>query len=366
MKPSARYFLFSGFGFITLFFAFYLSASIFQLTPHGAALASPTSNSVTVTGTVPGCGDGAIQTGESCDGFNLNNQSCFTLGFFGGSLSCNANCTFNTAQCLLTPPPPPPPPGGGGGVGRPPVAPTQVVFSGRAFPRSTVTILKDAQVAATTIADSNANFKVTLSGLLAGSYIFSVYAEDNRGIRSSLLTFHTSVAAGTTVEIGGIFIAPSIAVDKREVRRGDNIAIFGQSAPRSEITIRVNSAEEFYVKTNADRDGIYLYNFDTTPMDMGQHHARSKSALAGAISAFGKAVGFTVGMRNVPWAAAPMFLKGDLNNDGRVNLIDFSIAAYWYKRPIGAEFVAREIERLNGDGRVDLIDFSIMAFYWTG
>jgi hypothetical protein len=42
-------------------------------------------------------------------------------------------------------------------------------------------------------------------------------------------------------------------------------------------------------------------------------------------------------------------------------LIDFSIAAYWYKRPSVPENVD-----INSDGKVDLIDFSIMAFHWTG
>ena len=58
--------------------------------------------------------------------------------------------------------------------------------------------------------------------------------------------------------------------------------------------------------------------------------------------------------------------RADLNCDKRVNLVDFSIAAYWYKRTISAEFAVKEKERLNGDGKVDLVDFSIMAFYWTG
>src|SRR3989344_2850688 len=78
--------------------------------------------------------------------------------------------------------------GGGGGGGGSSTASTGVTFSGRAYPRSTVTVLKDAQVAATTVAGADAGFKVSLSGLSSGSYIFSVYAEDNRGERSSLAT----------------------------------------------------------------------------------------------------------------------------------------------------------------------------------
>jgi hypothetical protein len=41
--------------------------------------------------------------------------------------------------------------------------------------------------------------------------------------------------------------------------------------------------------------------------------------------------------------------------------VDFSVVAYWYKRtgpPANVD--------LNKDGRVDLIDFSIMAYNWTG
>jgi hypothetical protein len=262
---------------------------------------------------------------------------------------------------------PPPPPGGGGGGGGYVVPVTSVIFTGRAYPKSTVTLLKDAQVAATTIADANANFSISLSGLSAGNYIFSVYSEDGKGIRSSLLTFPISVTSGATTTVSGIFTAPTIAVDKSEVKRGDNIAIFGQSAPNSEITIAVNSDEEFFAKTPADKDGVYLYNFDTSPLAMEQHFTRSKSAYNGEISSFSNAVSFLVGTKNV-FAGLPQKCpaKADLNNDCRVNLVDFSIAAYWYKRPLSADFKLKEKAQLSGDGKVDLVDFSIMAYYWTG
>ena len=96
-----------------------------------------------------------------------------------------------------------------------------------------VTLLKDAQIAATTIAGTDAKFQINISNLSGGNYIFSVYSEDKKGLRSSLLTFPVSVTSGATTNISGIFIAPTIATDKSDVRRGDNIAIFGQSIPSS-------------------------------------------------------------------------------------------------------------------------------------
>jgi len=299
-------------------------------------------------GTSPVCGNGVVESGEQCDAGG-SNGAC--------PAACSASCTTNSCGGG----------GGGGGGNGNVVLVTSAIFNGRAYPKSTVTLLKDAQIAATTIAGADANFQITLTGLSGGNYIFSVYSEDSKGNRSSLLTFPVSVTSGATTQVSGIFIAPTIAVDKSEVKRGDNVAIFGQSVPNSEITISVNSDEEFFNKIKADAGGAYLYNFDTSVLETGQHFTKSKAAEDGAISSYSKAISFLVGTKSVlakPSTTAPA--KGDLNADGRVNLVDFSIAAYWYKRPLSATFKPTEVERLNGDGKINLIDFSIMAFYWTG
>ncbi len=257
--------------------------------------------------------------------------------------------------------------GGGGGGGGGPLVSTSVNFSGKAYPRSTVTLLKDAQVAATTVAGADANFQISLTNLSSGNYIFSVYSEDKDGRRSSLLSFPVSVTSGATTNVTGIFIAPTISTDKTEVRKGDNIVIFGQSVALGDITISVNSHEEFFIKTKADTNGVYVGNFDTTPLEYGQHTTKSKAAIANEISSFGPAVNFAVGTKNVlAGKTAKCPARADLNNDCKVNLVDFSIAAYWYKRTLSASFGVVEKAELNGDGKITLVDFSIMAYYWTG
>ncbi|MDY0004154.1 MAG: DUF4215 domain-containing protein, partial [Polyangia bacterium] len=54
--------------------------------------------------TPPYCGDGlvTVSSGEQCDGGNLNGQDCQSLGFAGGSLGCLGNCTFDTSSCLVS------------------------------------------------------------------------------------------------------------------------------------------------------------------------------------------------------------------------------------------------------------------------
>lgn len=146
-----------------------------------------------------------------------------------------------------------------------------------------------------------------------------------------------------------------------EVKRGDILTILGQSAPGADISLFIGSDEEILKKTKADALGNWLYKFDTDEIDYGDHSSRARAAKDGDITTFSNVIAFKVGTKTVFASPAKKSLQGDVNRDGRINLIDFSIAAYWYKRSSPPASVD-----LNGDGKVNLVDFSIMAYYWTG
>ncbi|KKR81511.1 MAG: hypothetical protein UU73_C0001G0008 [Candidatus Daviesbacteria bacterium GW2011_GWA1_41_61] len=69
--------------------------------------ASFTSN-VNATVKISVCGNGIIEGGEDCEGVDLNSQSCTTLGFDAGTLSCDIACSFDTTDCLTPTPIPSP------------------------------------------------------------------------------------------------------------------------------------------------------------------------------------------------------------------------------------------------------------------
>jgi hypothetical protein len=66
-----------------------------NLTSSAAELATCTTEKATALA----CGNGNIDAGESCDQGNLNNQTCVTQGFVGGTLECGADCAFDTSGC---------------------------------------------------------------------------------------------------------------------------------------------------------------------------------------------------------------------------------------------------------------------------
>jgi hypothetical protein len=280
------------------------------------------------------------------------------------------NCTSYTDDSEFpdVPPPPPPPSGGGGGGGGGSAPPeTGVLFSGRAYPLSKVTILKDGQKVVETIAGPDARFRVRVSDLSPGSYNFTVRGEDRDGLISSPFSFPVFISQGSSVDVTGIFLAPTIDVDKIQVRQGDDIVIFGQTVPESAVTIEVNSETQIFVNTQSGSDGVYLYNFNSAPLEIGAHSSRSKTNLqTGEASTFGRLVGFSVGNQNIPKEPGTVSCRADLNGDGKVNLVDFSIAAFWYNKPLTGNIVVTESNCLNADGKINLVDFSIIAFNWTG
>jgi hypothetical protein len=52
----------------------------------------------------------------------------------------------------------------------------------------------------------------------------------------------------------------------------------------------------------------------------------------------------------------------DVNRDTRIDLVDFSIMAFWWRKSLPADSAVD----LNCDSQLSLADFSILAYYWTG
>ncbi len=46
------------------------------------------------------CGNNTALGPEACDGSDLRGQTCASLGFVGGALSCAGNCTYDRANCV--------------------------------------------------------------------------------------------------------------------------------------------------------------------------------------------------------------------------------------------------------------------------
>jgi len=248
--------------------------------------------------------------------------------------------------------------GGGGGGGMPlPSLPTKIIFKGWAYPLSKVVVLKDGQRFVETQANSQAKFRAEISNISPGIYSFGIWAEDKNKRKSITHTLTFQVRANTIHEISDIFLPPTVELSKSAILRGQILDIFGQTVPQSQVEIYINS-DKIIEKVTADALGGWFYSLDTNRLERGIHTARVRASISNdLLSTFSQVLMFGVGVDLPP--AKGVCPRADLNKDGKVNLIDFSILLYWWGR-------YNECADQNSDGVVNLIDFSIMLYYWTG
>jgi hypothetical protein len=111
---------------------------------------------------------------------------------------------------------------------------------------------------------------------------------------------------------------------------------------------------------NSNADGAWSLTIDTTGFKNGTYKVRAKAKQESGDLVSTNFSGYTFyGVGQV--AEGPR--TSDLNRDGKVNLIDFSILLFWWNSDGGASNPPADI---NADGKVSLTDFSIMIFNWTG
>lgn len=295
----------------------------------------------------PYCGDGILQTtfGEECD--DGNNE---------GNDFCGADCRIEPSAD-----------GGGGtsgggsggsGGSDEDIGDTSINIEGEAYPGRTVNILLDGESIGTVRPNSDGEFSFSTDAD-PGATTLGFWSTDNSGTRSITLSTTFDVTQGAVTNIGGILLPPTIRLNDQTVDPGDVITVSGQAGPVREVQIFIGDTQA--TTTLSGSDGIWSINLDTNALTPAEYlvKARYVKGLSGlrTESSFSTTLQLFVGVDGQPASNA------DLNRDGEVDLIDFSILLFWWQTNGGVSDPPADI---NGNGNVGLEDFSIMLFNWTG
>ncbi len=296
----------------------------------------------------PYCGDGILQSiySEECDDGN------------------NDNGDFCSATCLIEPA------GsggggtsgggsGGGGGSQDDIGETEISVSGRAYPGETVHILLDGDEISTVRADSAGRFEFSTEAS-PGTVTMGFWALDVNRVRSITFTTTFDVTQGAITNVNGILLPPTLAINDVTVNPGDQITISGQAIPGSEVEVHFdNSGSKIAAVT--EPNGEWAVAYDTASLSSAEHTVRARYIIgSGRLttqSSFSTTLQLFVGVDGSPTTPS------DLNRDGLINLIDFSILIFWWGKDGGASDPPADI---NGNGNVGLEDFSILLFNWTG
>jgi hypothetical protein len=236
----------------------------------------------------------------------------------------------------------------------------RVIISGYGYPNSTVGILVDGNPFDNVRTNSSGSYSITLDEIARGVYTFGVYGEDSNDVRSSVFSTSFTVTGARTSALSNINVPPSIIVSPDPVDPGQDLTISGYALPDSTVTVengRLNSSMKTFT-SDTDGSGRWSLSVDTTSFSRDTYQVRAKSEQEdGRETQFSAYKFYGVGQ------SAETPINADLNRDGSVNLIDFSILLFWWESNGGDSDPPADINR---DGNVSLTDFSILLFNWTG
>ena len=296
----------------------------------------------------PYCGDGILQTQfqEECDDGNNNSLDfCSALckiepaGSGGGGTSGGG--------------------GGGGGGSNTEQNETQISVSGFGYPSRIINILLDTKNVGSIRAGINGRFEFTTKAS-PGTATMGFWSLDASDTRSITLNTTFDVTQGAITNVTGIILPPTIRVSSQRVNPGDTITVSGQAVPTATVELHVNNSE-IVERVSANAEGVWSISLNTGRLRVAEHTLRARSVTGNppltSQSSFSSALQLFVGVDG------QVTTPSDLNRDGKVNLIDFSIMIFWWGNDGGNSNPKADI---NGNGRVGIEDFSILLFNWTG
>lgn len=296
----------------------------------------------------PYCGDGILQShyNEECDdGNNDDGDFCSSVckiepAGSGGGGSSGGNS------------------GGGGGSTRE-IGDTIINIIGKAYPSRTINFLLDTESVGSARSDSTGRFEFSTEAS-PGTATLGIWATDADGNRSITLNNTFDVTQGAITNLNGIILPPTIKVPSQNIDPGATITVSGYSVPNSRVEVRVDD-KTLVEETVVGADGLWSISLDTSKLSIAEHTLRARTL-----------VGTPPLTTNSNYSASLQLFIGvegratkpsDLNRDGFVNLIDFSILIFWWGTNGGDSDPSADI---NGNGRVSIEDFSILLFNWTG
>jgi hypothetical protein len=249
-------------------------------------------------------------------------------------------------------------PGGGSSAGGFIFPKTAVRFTGEAYPLALVSLLKQGQVAKVIQADSKGIFDITLEEKYDSNILYSLFAEDVSGNRSILINYPIAVQTGFVTALSGIRFAPTIVTDKIEVKRGGYLTVSGYALPQKDLLVSVEGGDKKTFTLTSNANGSYKIVLPLGNLSKGDYAVHVQYNGDDRIS---KLISFTIGDTDVFTTTTTANIPGDCNADKIINLVDFSVLAYWYGKnnpPLCVD--------TNHDNKINLVDFSILAFWWTG
>lgn len=261
--------------------------------------------------------------------------------------------------------------GGGGGGGGTFSTATTVVLSGYAYPGAIITYIDNGVVMGTSIANGSGLFLKSFS-VPSGLSQFGIWARDTQDFISPTTNIGIYLQPYVPVTIANIVIGPTLA-GKTNLAVGEDQIFSGSGYPGATISLfNVFAFSQTPYVGIVDVAGRWQVRIPAAKLFPGSYtfQATMQAGLGGGIG-YSQGFTFIVGKGGEIVPGEPPVTPGvkrcfgsDFNGDGKVNIRDFSIFLFHWRKDYSKTPPSNACVDRNSDRKVDIRDFSILMHDW--
>ncbi|MDO8521395.1 MAG: hypothetical protein Q7S52_04725 [bacterium] len=326
-----------------------------HVTKFGNEVSGSPATGVTSSGTAYPLVLGTYLVSEDIDAAYTQSFSgdCDSGGSVTLATSANKTCTITNTNIGV----PPPPAGGSSNAGGSNYSTlSSAYFYGQAYQGGTVKLLARSEVAGvyesilptSATVDQDGKFQIRVQDFLQASYFFAIQAIDKDGRESRILPVVSEfLPLGSNLIVKDILVPPTTEVPLSVITEGQPIKILGYAAPGSVVEASIDNIPWGQMVSSVS--GFYEFATTTSLLTLADHTIKARYTLSsGMVSDFS--------LERVFRISSDTFLKTDLNNDGVIDISDWSIFLFRWGE---TDTALKSTIDFNGDGLVDISDYSI-------
>lgn len=291
------------------------------------------------------CGNDVKEPLEQCDGLDVGNQTCFSLGFTSGSLLCRPSCQFLTSSC-------------------------EISNSVDDTEEGVFTYESGGDLELTNFDDTSTNINIPEEAYSNDLSLFA-FSEPSENVSDG------NPAPSGESFVGNVYHFLFFDENGGRIRTLLNSATISISYLDSQIVGLSESNLAPYHYSEDDSEWYLIpgstlntsentVTFDTTSFSLfalfsSPPTSSEDSGSGSSSSSSGSGGGYFSRFIELFSADNSVVVSADFNNDNIVDISDLSIMLYWW----GKTGVQIQKYDLNSDGIIDITDASIMFYHWS-
>lgn len=248
-------------------------------------------------------------------------------------------------------------------------------FSGYCSPNSVITFLENGVSVGTTTSDSAGYFNKDIEKDDETIHTFSYYCTDPLSNATSTLSTTSSTTINNQVTTSGLVVPPTIKLALTSVDVANSVSISGYTIPSSTVTVTINSST-ITKTTTSNSSGYWSVSVPASEIGGGSHTVSTVVTKGTTTSASSSTLSFNITgsvagptatpapatSTNAPTPTLTTYLPADFNKDRAVNNIDLGLFLPNFEKSATKD---TEIFDLNSDGQINILDFSILLYYFS-